>query len=204
MSEVKRFDAFTSFDDFKSRMVESKDGNYVAYSDYLSQRQQTDALQTYLNNIINAFGIKGEGAHSKLVIEYVHGLVAESEAMDKFVDECLQVAWEGGSLDGGEIQDIGLKHGLLREEVYSSDQHESLVEDPSNFEDGDAVYFRTDNHNTDAFTAELRAQGVDEFAESVAEMHSKTETGSRLEAQLAFTGDAAVSFAANLRAGRKG
>lgn len=53
----------------------------VSEADYLSQLQQTDALQTSLNNIINAFGISGEGAHSKLVIEYVHGLVAENAAL---------------------------------------------------------------------------------------------------------------------------
>ena len=62
----------------------------VSEADYISQRQQTDALQTSLNNITNAFGIDGEGAHSKLVIEYVHGLVAENTALKKFiVDECV-------------------------------------------------------------------------------------------------------------------
>src|SRR5471030_1124100 len=39
--------------------------------------RQVSALQLSQDNIINALGIKGEGAHSKLVIEYVHGLVAE-------------------------------------------------------------------------------------------------------------------------------
>ena len=58
----------------------------VSEADYLSQLQQTDALQTSLNNIINAFGIKGEGAHSKLVIEYVSGLVAENATLRVAVD----------------------------------------------------------------------------------------------------------------------
>lgn len=69
------------------------------------------------------------------------------------------------------------------------------------FEDND---WDPETPATDAAIAEIKAQGVDDFAESVAEMHSKTEDGSRLEVHLAFTGDAAVSFAANLRAGRKG
>lgn len=45
----------------------------------ISLNQQLSAYQLSQQNIINAFGIKGEGAHSKLVIEYVHGLVAECE-----------------------------------------------------------------------------------------------------------------------------
>ncbi|MFS7358998.1 hypothetical protein [Rahnella inusitata] len=142
------------------------------------------------------------------VIQYVHGLVAENVRMDKFVDECLQAAWEGGSLDGGEIQDIGLKHGLLREEVYSADQHESLVEDPSNFEDGDSVYFRTEMTNTEATMAEIGAKPMDVLA-GVAETmlvkfsnagvsHCPEAVGWRLVKRQA------ESEAANLRAGRKG
>lgn len=57
---------------------------------------------------------------------------------------------------------------------------------------------------TDAAISEFWAQGVEKFAESVAELHSKTKAGSRLEMQLAFTGGAAVSFAAQLRAGKDG
>ncbi|AVF34244.1 hypothetical protein [Rahnella sikkimica] len=79
MSEVIRYNCETLFDG--GVMNQAGDGDYVEYADYLSQLQQTDALQTSLNNIINAFGIKGEGAHSKLVIEYVHRLVAENVAM---------------------------------------------------------------------------------------------------------------------------
>lgn len=43
--------------------------------------QQISAYQLSQQNIINAFGISCEGAHSKLVIEYVHGLVAENSAL---------------------------------------------------------------------------------------------------------------------------
>ena len=46
--------------------------------------RQLSAKTISEQNIINAFGISGEGAHSKLVIEYVHGLVAENAALKAF------------------------------------------------------------------------------------------------------------------------
>lgn len=48
--------------------------------------RQLSAKTISEQNIINAFGISGEGAHSKLVIEYVHGLVAERDALAKLVN----------------------------------------------------------------------------------------------------------------------
>lgn len=93
-------------------------------------------------------------------------LAAENAGMNAFVDALLSIAWQGGSADGAEIQDLALKHGLLRQEVYSADEHETLVDDPGNFEDGDPVYFRVETPATDAFLAEVRAQGKIEGAES--------------------------------------
>ncbi|PBI79653.1 hypothetical protein A8A01_09240 [Ewingella americana] len=176
MSEVKRFDAFTSFDDFKSRMVESKDGNYVAYSDYISQLQQTDALQTSLNNIINAFGISGEGAHSKLVIEYVSGLVAENAAIKASVPALKEVSYENDSFDDVSIaEEIGFNEAV-------SMMIKSIPPTP----------------NTDAFTAELRAQGVYEYAQAFSE-----NTNMDFACNRGFY-HGALDFAANLRAGRNG
>lgn len=97
----------------------------------------------------------------------VEKLAAENAGMDAFVDALLFIAWQGGSADGAEIQDLALKHGLLRQEVYSADEHETLVDDPGNFEDGDPVYFRVETPATDAFLAEVRAQGVEMFAASL-------------------------------------
>ncbi len=88
-------------------------------------------------------------------------LAAENAGLNAFVDALLSIAWQGGSSDGAEIQDLALKHGLLHQEVYSSDEHETLVDDPGNFEDGDPVYFRVETQATDAFLAEVRAQGVE-------------------------------------------
>lgn len=86
-------------------------------------------------------------------------LAAECAGMDKFVTDMLAIAWKGCSADGADIEVIALKHGLIRQEAYCQDQHENLVEDPSNFEDGDPVYFRVETPATARFLAEQRAMG---------------------------------------------
>ena len=90
-------------------------------------------------------------------------LAAENVSMDGFVEEMLAIAWQGGSADGPDIQELALKHGLIRQEVYCSDEHENCVYDPGNFEDGDAVYFRTETPATDRIVAGIKADGVEEF-----------------------------------------
>lgn len=89
-------------------------------------------------------------------------LAAENAGLNAFVNALLSIAWQGGSADGAEIQDLALKHGLLRQEVYSADEHETLVDDPGNFEDGDPVYFRVETPATDAFLDEVLAQARNE------------------------------------------
>lgn len=93
-------------------------------------------------------------------------LAAENAGLNTFVDALLSIAWRGGSADGADIQDLALKHGLLRQEVYSADEHENQVDDPGNFEEGDPVYFRVETPATDSFLAEVRAQGVEMAAKS--------------------------------------
>lgn len=123
-------------------------------------------------------------------------LAAENAGMNAFVDALLSIAWQGGSADGAEIQELALKNGLLRQEVYSADEHETLVDDPGNFEDGDPVYFRVETQTTDAFLAEVRAQGVDMFAAYCGEENSVF-----VEAKAYYRSlpDAAYEFAAQLR-----
>lgn len=87
-------------------------------------------------------------------------LAAENVGMDGFVEEMLAIAWQGGSADGSDIQGLALKHGLVRQEVYCADKHENCVYDPGNFDDGDAVYFRTETPATDRIVAEAEARGV--------------------------------------------
>lgn len=62
-------------------VVASETGGFVDYDDYLLLIQVNSALQTSQDNIINALGIKGDGPLSKLVIEYVLGLLAERDAL---------------------------------------------------------------------------------------------------------------------------
>ncbi|EIV9353778.1 hypothetical protein MBD85_000777 [Escherichia coli] len=81
-------------------------------------------------------------------------MAAENAGMDSFIDALLCIAWQGCSADGAEIQTLALKHGLLRQEVYSADKHENQVDDPGNFEDGDPVYFRVETPATDAYMSE--------------------------------------------------
>ncbi|EMQ9310997.1 hypothetical protein QS069_003371 [Escherichia coli] len=112
-------------------------------------------LETALRECRSA-GITIDNLESKCA-----ALAAENDGMSAFVDVLLSIAWQGCSADGAEIQDLALKHGLLRQEFYSADEHETLVDDPGNFEDGDQVYFRVETPATDAFLDEVRAQGVD-------------------------------------------
>lgn len=91
-------------------------------------------------------------------------LAAENAGMDSFVKALLAIAWRGSSADGSDIQELALKCGLIRQEVYCADEHENLVDDPGNFEDGDALYFRVETPATDAIVASLRAEGVEMFA----------------------------------------
>lgn len=59
-----------------------------------------------------------------------------------FAKEVIQVAFDGGSLDGGEIQEMAVKHGLLVEESYDPEKHgeDRLGE----FEEGDQYYVYAD------------------------------------------------------------
>lgn len=127
-------------------------------------------------------------------------LAAENAGLNAFVDALLSIAWQGGSSDGAEIQDLALKHGLLHQEVYSSDEHETLVDDPGNFEDGDPVYFRVETQATDAFLAEVRAQGVEMFASKCKE-ESKRAHSSATRDSWWVSGENADDFAAQLRKG---
>nr|DAZ68581.1 MAG TPA: hypothetical protein [Caudoviricetes sp.] len=117
-------------------------------------------LETALRECRSA-GITIDNLEAKCV-----ALAAENVGMSAFVDVLLSIAWQGGYADGAEIQDLALKHGLLRQNVYSADEHENQVDDPGNFEEGDPVYFRAETPATDAFLAEVRAQGVDAAIEA--------------------------------------
>ncbi len=125
-------------------------------------------------------------------------LAAENAGMDAFVEALLSIAWQGGSADGAEIQELAQKHGLLRQEIYCADEHENLVDDPGNFEDGDPVYFRVKTPATDAFNRELQAQGVEAGIERVITMINHQSTGVSASINVLRT------FAAQLRGNSDG
>lgn len=119
-------------------------------------------------------------------------LAAENAGLNAFVDALLSIAWQGGSADGAEIQELALKHGLLRQEVYSADEHENQVDDPGNFEDGDPVYFRVETPATDAFLAEVRASAIPEgYVLVPQEMHLSSEA---MEGICFHCGDGGFAF----------
>ncbi|HHU0772350.1 TPA: hypothetical protein ACT92I_000783 [Enterobacter hormaechei subsp. xiangfangensis] len=129
----------------------------------------------------------------------IAALAAENAGMSAFVDALLSIAWQGCSADGADIEELALKHGLLRQEVYSADEHETLVDDPGNFEDGNPVYFRVETQATDDFLAEVRAAAVDEvclkISNAIVNCYQDEQVG--LDAAATICGD----FAAQLRKG---
>lgn len=150
----------------------------VSEADYLSQLQQTDALQTSLNNIINAFGIKGEGAHSKLVIKYVHGLVAENEVLKAFRPQPNGAAM----MEALDVFEAGYDE---YPEGAMFDAFEILC------------CKRVSTPATDAAIAEIKAQGVDELIQILSVNGYMDDSEPLIQGEI-------VEFAANLRAGRKG
>lgn len=46
-----------------------------------------------------------------------------SATLARFAREVLGALWEGYDLDGGEIQNLGLKHGLIREVAFHPARH---------------------------------------------------------------------------------
>lgn len=184
-------------------VVTSETGGFVDYDDYLYQLQQTDALQTSLNNIINAFGISGEGAHSKLVIEYVHGLVAENSELKQFPEQIVSFVGKLGTSEVGHD---------TREKIETAAKRIKMI-------------------NTDAAIAEIKAQGrvegviftanrmlaawehgfINESEEKVADITGavlgmleflpKAEAS---ELTREYADEVRARIAANLRAGRKG
>ncbi|ENP3039659.1 hypothetical protein ACDB75_002644 [Salmonella enterica] len=64
-------------------------------------------------------------------------------------------------MDGFAVQELALKHGLLRKEEYCAERHRDMA-CAADLKDGDDVYFRVENPATDAFLAEVRASAIPE------------------------------------------
>ncbi|EFT6667140.1 DUF4752 domain-containing protein [Salmonella enterica] len=99
-------------------------------------------------------------AAEKLVQER-NALAAENARTTSFINAYLDMAIQGGALDDFDVQELVLKHGLLRKEEYCAERHRDMVY-AADLKDGDDVYFRVENPATDAFLAEVRASARNE------------------------------------------
>lgn len=101
MESVKRYKA----------MVNLPEGVLVAdvhlTDDFDRVPAEREALQLMLND-------REEQNHS---LEQRHHAERRVEALCEFANEMVSAAFEGGSLDGADIQEIAVKHGLLRIET---------------------------------------------------------------------------------------
>ncbi|TCW00439.1 hypothetical protein [Biostraticola tofi] len=93
-------------------------------------------------------------------------LAAESAAYESFFDSMIEVAWDGDSIDGGDIEQIALSCGLIHEESYSEEKHGELNEHGT-LSDVDVIYVKTKQPATDAYFAEIRAVAVEDAADEL-------------------------------------
>ncbi|HBC0359018.1 TPA: hypothetical protein I8X99_004743 [Citrobacter farmeri] len=118
-------------------------------------------------------------------------LAAENAIKQEFIKTCFRAAADGASLDGADIQELGERLGLFGRETYQPVLHGYIC----GHEAGeDTVYVMKKTPATDAFLAEVRAQGVEMFAHDVGE----SEQGNGL---MKAIGRRATKFAAQLRKG---
>ncbi|ENZ5478168.1 TPA: hypothetical protein ACYKTF_003577 [Enterobacter hormaechei] len=130
-------------------------------------------------------------------------VVAENAGLKDFVKTCFHAAADGASLDGADIQELGERLGLFGRETYQPALHGYICGHESG---EDTVYVMKKTPETDAFLAEVRAQGVDMFALMFAEEAIKSNnitTGWRAKASRAASeyAEALREDAAQLRQG---
>lgn len=122
-------------------------------------------------------------------------LAAENAGLKDFVKTCFRAAADGASLDGADIQELGERLGLFGRETYQPAMHGYIC----GHEAGeDTVYVMKKTPATDAFLAEVRAQGAEMFAAYCGEENSVF-----VEAKAYYRSlpDAAYEYAAQLRKG---
>ncbi|ELI8783806.1 hypothetical protein RSM15_004311 [Citrobacter freundii] len=89
-------------------------------------------------------------------------LAAENATKHEFIAICFRAVADGGSMDGADIQELGERLGLFGRETYQPVLHGYIC----GHEAGeDTVYVMKKTPATDAFLAEVRAQGVDMLSE---------------------------------------
>ncbi|HFZ0817336.1 TPA: hypothetical protein ACIJQH_000945 [Enterobacter cloacae] len=89
------------------------------------------------------------------------GLAAEAQGFKRFFMFAINAAFDGCDITGDHIQEVAKEIGLVRVESYSAEKHAEMSGDPSVMEEGDDFYIMNKTPATDAFLAEVRAQGVE-------------------------------------------
>ncbi|HAS1412911.1 TPA: hypothetical protein I4D28_05365 [Enterobacter hormaechei] len=94
-------------------------------------------------------------------------LAAEAQGFKRFFMFAINAAFDGCDITGDQIQEVAKEIGLVRIEAFSAEKHAEMSDDPSVMEEGDDFYIMNKTPATGAFLAELRAQGVEMFADSL-------------------------------------
>ncbi|EAT4220528.1 hypothetical protein ISW95_002982 [Salmonella enterica] len=116
-----------------------------------------------------------------------NALAAENAVKQEFIKNCFRVAADGASMDGADILDLGERLSLFRRETYQPVLHGYIC----GREAGEGAVCVMRAPATDAFLAEMRAQGVEMFSE-------KFGGGTQLSDMVK---EVAKDFAAQLRKG---
>ncbi|EIR3356408.1 hypothetical protein LWW11_004295 [Salmonella enterica] len=114
-------------------------------------------------------------------------LAAENAVKEEFIKNCFRVAADGASMDGADILELGERLSLFRCETYQPVLHGYIC----GREAGEGAVCVMRAPATDAFLAEMRAQGVEMFSE-------KFGGGTQLSDMVK---EVAKDFAAQLRKG---
>ncbi|EHY9925844.1 TPA: hypothetical protein N3D36_001527 [Salmonella enterica subsp. enterica serovar Lehrte] len=88
-------------------------------------------------------------------------LAAENAVKQEFIKNCFRVAADGASMDSADILELGERLSLFRRETYQPVLHGYIC----GREAGEGAVCVMRAPATDAFLAEMRAQGVDGIAE---------------------------------------
>ncbi|EAZ1561303.1 hypothetical protein IQ126_000423 [Salmonella enterica] len=95
-------------------------------------------------------------------------LAAENAVKEEFIKNCFRVAADGASMDGADILELGERLSLFRCETYQPVLHGYIC----GREAGEGAVCVMRAPATDAFLAEVRAQGVERYA---AQLKSEAE-----------------------------
>ncbi|AOE99074.1 hypothetical protein ATE40_007355 [Serratia surfactantfaciens] len=166
---------------------ESEHGEFVKFSDYeallseLASSRQINA-QTLLVKLTMAETIKEQ-------TDRVNALAVENAALKSRSIKLFNL----GYLHGHESTVEGHFVDVHRSDIdtYHDDVVAEIIEDEGATPATDAALA--------AIRLEAKIEGVNELAERIAEMHSKTAPGSNIEKKLMFAAEAAIAYANGLR-----